>query len=229
MKFLTSSIGRKFMMALTGFFLMIFLLVHLAVNFALLAGTQDASGNLLPKDEILFNQASHFMATNPIIQAMQFVLAAGFIYHIFLGIMLTLKNKEARGSNSYASNKWEAHTPIASRTMIYTGILVLIFLGIHIADFLIPIKSGQVEVLFPQLGDYGLIKAKFESIEYVIIYVISFILLGLHLSHGFTSAFQSTGMNHKKYNSIIKYSGVAYFWFISLGFSIIAIYFFVTK
>ncbi|MFV0531233.1 MAG: succinate dehydrogenase cytochrome b subunit [Flavobacteriales bacterium] len=229
MGFLTSSIGRKFMMALTGFFLMIFLFVHLAVNLALLAGAEDASGNLLPKEEILFNQASHFMATNPVIQIMQFVLAAGFIYHIFLGITLTLKNKKARGSKSYAVNSWSAHTPLASRTMIYTGILVLLFLCIHIIDFMIPIKSGQVEELFPQLGDYGLVKAKFENVVYVIIYVISFILLGIHLSHGFTSAFQSVGMNHKKYNTIIKYSGATYFWFISLGFSIIAVYFFVTK
>ncbi len=229
MGFLTSSVGRKFMMALTGFFLMVFLFVHLTVNLALLFGAEDASGNLLPKDEILFNQASHFMATNPVIQTMQFVLAAGFLYHIFLGIALTLQNKKARGSNAYATNNWNAHTPIASRTMIYTGVLVLLFLGIHIADFLVPIKSGQVEELFPTLGDYGLVKAKFENLAYVIIYVVSFILLGVHLSHGFSSAFQSTGINHKKYNSIIKYSGMAYFWFISLGFSIIAIYFFVTK
>ena len=229
MGFLTSSIGRKFMMALTGFFLMSFLFVHLAVNFALLAGATDASGALLPKDEILFNQASHFMATNPVIQIMQFVLAAGFIYHIVLGITLTLQNKKAKGSNSYAYNNQKAHTPFASRTMIYSGVLVLLFLGIHIADFMVPIKTGQVEELFPKLGDYGLVKAKFENIVYVIIYVISFMLLGLHLSHGFSSAFQSTGMNHKKYNPIIKYAGVAFFWFISLGFSSIAIYFFISK
>ncbi len=229
MGFLTSSVGRKFIMALTGFFLMIFLLVHLGVNLTLFAGAEDVSGNLLPKDDILFNQASHFMATNPVIQAMQFVLAAGFLYHIFLGIVLTIRNRKARGSNAYASNNWSAHTPFASRTMIYTGVLILLFLVIHMIDFLVPIKSGQVEELFPHTGDYGLVKAKFENLVYVIIYVVSFILLGIHLSHGFISAFQSTGMNHKNYNSIIKYSGMAYFWFISLGFSIIAIYFFVTK
>jgi len=229
MKFLTSSVGRKFMMALTGFFLMIFLLVHLAVNLTLLAGAKDVSGNLLPKDDILFNQASHFMGTNPVIQAMQFVLAAGFIYHIFLGIFLTLKNKKARGVVAYAKNNWNAHTSFASRTMIYTGVLILLFLVLHLSDFFYPIKSGQVEELFPQLGDYGLAKAKFENSIYVAVYVISFIILGVHLSHGFSSAFQSTGLTHTKYTSRVKKIGVTYFIFISIGFSLIALYFFVTQ
>ncbi len=227
MGFFTSSIGRKFMMGLTGFFLIIFLLTHLSVNLTLLAGAMDANGNTLPKDEILFNQASHFMATNPLIQVMQFVLAAGFLYHIILGCILTFKNKKARGNSSYKTNNWKAHTPIASRTMIYTGGLVLIFLVIHIIDFLIPIKSGQVYVY--DLGDYQLVKEKFSNIIYLIIYVTSFITLGVHLSHGVKSAFQSVGVNHKSYNPTIKKIGMAYFMFISIGFSVIAIYMYMNK
>jgi succinate dehydrogenase / fumarate reductase cytochrome b subunit len=207
-------------MALTGFFLMIFLLVHLGANLTLFAGNTDSEGNLLAKEEVLFNQASHFMATNPLIQVMQYVLALGFLYHILLGIILTLKNQKARGKERYAVNQLSVNTPFSSRTMIYTGILIFVFILIHLYNYFYPIKKGLVE------DDYLLVTELFKSPLYTLIYVVSFILLGLHLSHGFSSSFQSVGFNHRIYTRIIKILGKAYFILIAVGFAAIAIYFY---
>lgn len=219
-RFYSSSIGRKFMMALTGFFLMIFLLVHLGLNLTLFAGNTDSEGALLPKEEVIFNQASHFMATNPLIQIMQFVLAFGFIYHIILGIVLTRKNLKARGKERYAINQFSANTPFNSRTMIYTGLLILVFLVLHLYNYFYPIKFGSVK------DDYLLVTELFKSPIYTLIYVVAFIFLGLHLSHGFASSFQSVGVNHRIYTPVIKIVGKAYFIFIAIGFASIAIYFY---
>lgn len=208
------------MMALTGFFLMVFLLVHLGVNLTLFAGNTDCAGTLLPKEEVIFNQASHFMATNPLIQIMQYVLAFGFIYHIILGIILTRKNLKARGKERYAVNQFSANTPFNSRTMIYTGLLILVFLLIHLYNYFYPIKFGSVP------DDYILVTELFKSPLYTLIYVVAFILLGLHLSHGFASAFQSVGVNHRIYTPVIKIVGKAYFICIAIGFAAIAIYFY---
>lgn len=223
-RFYSSSIGRKFMMALTGFFLMLFLLIHLVANLTLFAGN-TCGGEVLPKDEVLFNQASHFMGTNPVIQVMQFVLAAGLIYHIILGIVLTLKNRKARGSERYAVNQFSANTPFNSRTAIYTGVLILIFLILHLFNYFVPIKSGQVEELAG--GDYELVTALFKNPVYLLIYVVAFIALGIHLSHGFASSFQSVGFNHRIYTPVIKKIGVAYFIIVAVGFAAIAIWCFV--
>lgn len=212
-KFISSSIGKKILMALTGFFLMTFLLVHLSVNLFLFKGKEA------------FNEASHFMATSSFIQVSQYILAAGFIAHIFLGIKLHLQNKNARGKVNYASNQWQAHTPFNARTMIYTGFLVLCFLILHLKDFTIPIKTGNTA----GLTDYELVTNHFKSPMYTTIYIIAFVFLAIHLSHGFRSAFQSIGASHKNYNPMIRKIGVLYFWFISLGFSSIALWFFLKK
>lgn len=212
------------MMALTGFFLMIFLLVHLGVNMTLFAGNTDCAGNVLSKEEVLFNQASHFMATNPLIQVSQYILAFGFIYHIFLGITLTLKNQRARGSQGYAVAQLSANTPFNSRTMIYSGILILAFLVLHLINYFVPIKTGTAESL--AMGDYELVTSLFKHPVYTLVYVVAFILLGLHLSHGFASAFQSAGMNHRIYTPVVKTIGKLYFIVIAIGFAAIAIYFY---
>lgn len=209
-KFLTSSIGRKVVMSLTGFFLIIFLIVHLSVNLSLFWGPNA------------FNAASEFMATNGVIQVMQYVLAAGFILHIIQGITLELKNRSARSVN-YVVNKPAENSSFSSRSMIYTGILVLLFLILHLKDFFIQLKfnaKGGFDT------DYDLVTNLFKSPLYTAIYVIAFILLGIHLSHGFQSAFQSTGANYNKYKACIKNTGIGFSILIAIGFSAIAVYFF---
>jgi len=205
--FLSSSVGRKIVMSLSGLFLITFLLVHLGVNLTLFIG----------KDT--FNGASHFMATNPVIQVMQFVLAAGFIFHIIMGIWLELKNRASRPIK-YAKNNAAANSGWASRNMIYTGILVLLFIVLHLKDFFVQIKFGEVH------DDYELVTQLFKNPIYVLIYVVAFVLLGIHLSHGFQSAFTSIGARAPKYLKCVKNLGMAFSYFIALGFSVIAIYFY---
>ncbi|MDH3322069.1 MAG: succinate dehydrogenase cytochrome b subunit [Flavobacteriaceae bacterium] len=203
----SSSLGRKIVMSLSGFFLIIFLLVHLGINLTLFAGADT------------FNAASHFMATNPLIQVMQYVLAAGFIFHIVMGIKLELQNRASRPVK-YAKNNAAANSGWASRNMIVTGILVLLFLVLHLKDFFVPIKFGEVH------DDFQLVTELFKNPMYVILYVIAFVLLGIHLSHGFQSAFTSIGARAPKYLKCIKNTGMAFSYFIALGFSVIAIYFY---
>lgn len=208
-KFLTSSIGRKVVMSLTGFFLIIFLIVHLSINLSLFWGPNA------------FNEASEFMATNGVIQVMQYILAAGFILHIIQGISLELKNRSAR-SVKYVVNKPSENSTFASRNMIYTGILVLLFLILHLWDFFVQLKFVGIG----NLTDYELVTNRFSSPLFTAIYVIAFVLLGIHLSHGFQSAFQSSGANYNKYKACIKNTGIGFSILIAIGFSAIAVYFF---
>ena len=203
----SSSLGRKIVMSLTGFFLITFLLVHLGINLTLFVDAET------------FNAASHFMATNPLIQVMQYVLAAGFIFHIIMGIRLELKNRASRPI-AYAKNNAAANSGWASRNMIVTGILVLLFIVIHLKDFFVKIKFGEVH------DDYQLVTALFKNPIYVLIYVVAFVLLGLHLSHGFQSAFTSVGARAPKYLKCVKNLGMAFSYIIAIGFSIISIYFY---
>lgn len=209
-----SSIVRKFIMALSGLFLIIFLITHLVINSLTLASSKD-----------LFNEAAHFMATNPIIYAMQYVLALGFIIHIGMGIKLTFQNKRAR-SQEYVYNKMSKNTNLSSRSMIVSGGLVIVFLALHLRDYFYQMKF----VGLPEgTTDYDLVVNLFTNPYYTAVYVIAFIVLGIHLNHGFKSAFQSMGANHKKYNPLIKIVSTAYSIVIALGFSTIAIFHFINQ
>jgi len=209
-KVISSSIGKKVVMALTGLFLITFLIVHLGINLTLFAGAAS------------FNAASKFMATNGFIQVMQYVLALGFLFHIIEGIRLELKNRAARPVK-YVVNKPSENSTFSSRNMIYTGVLILLFLILHLKDYFVPLK-------FYNKGgfatDYDLVVALFKNPLYTFIYVLAFILLGIHLSHGFQSAFQSIGANHPKYTPFIKKFGTIYSFAIAIGFSAIALYFY---
>ena len=209
-----SSIVRKFIMALSGLFLIIFLITHLVINSLTLASSKD-----------LFNEAAHFMATNPIIYAMQYVLALGFIIHIGMGIKLTIQNKRAR-SQEYVYNKMSKNTDLSSRSMIVSGGLVIVFLALHLRDYFYQMKF----VGLPEgTTDYDLVVNLFTNPYYTAVYVIAFIVLGIHLNHGFKSAFQSMGANHKKYNPLIKIVSTVYSIVIALGFSTIAIFHFINQ
>lgn len=196
-------------MSLSGFFLITFLILHLIINLF----------SLLPNPD-LFNEASHFMASNPMIQIMQYVLAFGFIMHIGTGIRLTYLNNKARPVK-YVKDKPGESSTAASRSMIYTGLLILAFLCLHLYDYFYKIKFVGVE------DDYLLVTELFDSWLYTLIYVVSFILLGIHLYHGFESAFQSLGVNHRKYTPILKKIGLIYSAITAAGFSLIAIYHFI--
>lgn len=221
--FSSTSVGKKVLMALSGFFLMFFLLQHLLINM-LSVISPDA-----------FNETSHFMGTNPLIQyAMQPILIFGVIFHLAMGIRLELQNKAARPIK-YAMNKPSENASWMSRNMIVTGIMIMLFLGLHFYDFWIPeIKTKFID------GDMSGIIAGVDGFRYfaelqhkfvdpirVGIYVLSFIFLALHLLHGFQSAFQSVGFNHNKYTPVLKKLGNIYAIVVPLGFIFIAIFHFI--
>ncbi len=211
--FISSSIGRKVTMSLSGLFLITFLVVHLSINLLTLV------------DKHLFNEAAHFMSSNIVIQVMQFVLAAGFILHIIMGIRLTLKNRVSRPVK-YVKGHGGVSSTWASRNMILTGILVLLFLLLHIKDFFIEVKTGNYAGFD---NDYDMVVSLFQSPLYTGIYVVAFVLLAIHLYHGFQSAFQSLGANHSKYTPIIKFISTAFCVIVGAGFSAIALVHFINS
>lgn len=216
---LNSSIGRKVAMALSAFFLMIFLLQHFIINL-LSVINPDA-----------FNEVSHFMGTNPLIQyVMQPILIFGVIFHFVMGFILEIKNRRAR-QISYAQNNGGANSTWMSRNMIYSGLFILIFLIIHFIDFWIP----EINIKYVQGDMSGLLADgegfryyeelvhKFEPIWRVALYCLGFVFLALHLLHGFMSAFQSVGANNK-YTNALKGFGKMYSILVPLGFIVIALF-----
>jgi succinate dehydrogenase / fumarate reductase, cytochrome b subunit len=216
-----SSITKKIIMSLAGLFLITFLVVHLAINILI----------LFDDSRELFNQAAHFMITNPLIQGFQWVLFAGFILHIILGFVLQLQNWMARPTRY--ERKGHSETSYFSKFMIHTGVIVLIFLGIHMANFFFRVKFGEVPMITYDSGDtyrdVGLLVIElFKDLGYVVFYIVSLLLLGFHLDHGFQSAFQSLGVYHKTYTPAIKMIGKFYTIVVTAGYIAIPVvlYFF---
>lgn len=211
---LRSSIGKKFTMALSALFLLIFLLQHFVIN-SLSVISPDA-----------FNEASHFMGYNPMVQFVgQPILIIAVVYHFVMGLILEIQNKKARGPVGYAVNKSNANSTWASRNMIWSGATILAFLVLHFIDFWIPEISHKYVHFLPEDPDryYGELMHKFQNPVRVGAYVFAFFLLMMHLLHGFQSAFQSIGANHRKYTPFIKSFGKIFAIVIPVGFMLIAI------
>ena len=217
--FTSSTIGRKYAMALSAMFLLLFLIMHLSVN---LISVFSPSA---------FNSASEFMGYNPLIQfLMQPILGFAVIFHFVMGFVLELKNRSARPVK-YAMNNGSANSTWMSRNMIISGLVVLAFLGLHMYDFWWhEINFKYVEANTPDNERFWHeLHAKFADAWRVIFYIIAFVLLGLHLAHGFQSSFQSVGARHPKYTPVIKALGTWYSILIPAGFIIIALYHFLTQ
>lgn len=215
---LSSSLARKYAMALSAFFLIFFLLMHVTINF-LSVFSEDA-----------FNSASHFMGTNWLIQfVMQPILIFGVVFHFVMGFVLELKNKSAR-SIGYVKNNGAANSTWMSRNMIYSGLVILAFIVLHFIDFWIPELNtkyiqGDMSGLSSNGGYryYHELVEKFHSPIRVGAYIIAFVFLALHLLHGFQSAFQSMGINNK-YTKCFEKVTKAYAIIVPLLFIFIALF-----
>ncbi len=214
--FLTSSIGKKFIMSITGFFLMSFLIVHLGINLMLLVGSD------------IFNQAAHFMVTNPIIKVVEPVLGIGLIVHMIYAGFITISNQMARPSKYQVGHK-QPGTSWASRNMFILGGLILTFLVIHMAHFWFKVKFGGVaEVIVDGVhmhNSYELVVGLFQFWWYDLLYMVGAIFLGLHLQHGFWSAFQSIGFSNDLWKKRLSNFGLVYTVVIAGGFFIIPLVF----
>ena len=213
MGLLTSSIVRKVAMALSGLFLVVFLGQHFVINL-----TSVIAPNT-------FNSFSHFMGTNALVQLLlQPILIFGVVFHFIMGFVLELKNRSAR-SVRYVAYKGGASASWASRNMIISGAVILAFLGLHFYDFWIPEMIHKYVESHPEdpTRYYAETVHKFENPVRVGLYVLSFVLLAVHLWHGFSSSFQSVGFNNK-YSKALQGFTKVYAVGIPLGFIIIALY-----
>ena len=216
---LKSSIGRKFAMAISAFFLMFFLLQHFVINLT----------SIFPDHGATFNNLSHFMGTNPLIQyGMQPVLIFGVVFHFVMGFVLEIKNRSAR-QVSYAQNNGAANSTWMSRNMIWSGLAILAFMVLHFIDFWFPeidtkfIKGDWTGLHNGEFRYFHELQEKFHNPIRVGAYIGAFAFLAMHLLHGFNSAFQSMGANNK-YTKGLKTFGKLYAILIPLGFVVIAVF-----
>jgi succinate dehydrogenase / fumarate reductase, cytochrome b subunit len=213
--FFTSSIGKKFTMGLTGLFLITFLIVHAGVNACIFVNDNGET----------FNAAAHFMSHNWVLRILELGLFAGLFLHIIQGLRLWQQNRAARPvgyvqTNANTNSKWY------SRSMGLLGTLLLFFLVVHISKFFVSTKIA----LYGQ-GDadhnlYAEMKEEFAKWWIVIIYLLGVTSLFWHLLHGFGSAFQTLGINHKRYTPIIKTVGTVYTVVVCILFALMPLAFF---
>ncbi|MFN0030902.1 MAG: succinate dehydrogenase cytochrome b subunit [Flavobacteriales bacterium] len=193
-----SSLVKKYWMALTGIFLITFLIIHCSVNAAIFFNDGGET----------FLMLAHFMGTNIIIRTMEIVLVIGFLIHIVDGLMLFFQNRKARPVK-YSYEKPSASSAWYARQMALLGTLLLIFLIIHASDFWIPNRVNQFQT-GEELNLFEKMKTRFSELWVVILYVAACVSLFWHLLHGFKSAFQSLGFNHTKYKGTIAMVGDAF-------------------
>lgn len=216
--FLTSSLGKKVVMSLTGIFLILFLVVHLSGNLQLLYGDQGQA----------FNTYADFMQHNPLIQTVSLLLYFFIILHAVQGLVIYFQNKSARGNEGYRKFKPQGKS-WASRQMAILGTLVLAFLFLHMGDFWYTMKFGDPEMITyagvaePVQDLYKEVQITFSNIWFVIAYLVGLTALAFHLWHGFWSAFQTLGIQHDKYTPLIKTIGYIFSIVVPIGFAIIPI------
>ena len=210
LRFLSSSVGTKILVALTGLGFAAFLVTHVAANLLVLVDTHA------------YNEYSHKLISNPLIYIAEAVLVVLFLTHAFKAVFVTLRNREARG-DGYAMKKRAGHTSrksFASTTMIVTGVWLLLFIVIHLKTF----KFGPWYTTPDGMRDLSrLVHEVYREPLHVVFYVLSMIVVGLHLSHGLSSAFQSMGIEHPRYNGLIRGTGLAVAIVMGLGFALIPV------
>lgn len=211
--FVFSTIGRKFVMSITGLFLCTFLVVHLIGNLL----------SYIPDEGHLFNLYGEFMSGNPLIRTIEIVLFLGFIFHILDGFLIAQANKKSRPIG-YEGKAKVANASWASQNMGLLGTILFIFLVVHLQSFWIKLRftggtphinidGREVENLYLMLTEV------FSHWWYSLLYLVAMLSLGYHLWHGFQSAFQTLGLNHKKYTPVIKFIGALFALIMTIGFA----------
>lgn len=213
-KFFASSIGKKFSMALTGVFLILFLIVHAGINACIFLNDGGAT----------FNEVAHFMSHNWIMRFLELGLFTGFIIHIVQGLILWKQNSEARPVG-YHVNKPGMNSKWYSRSMGLLGSLLLIFLVLHLRHFYVDSRVALYSGDRPH-DLYQEMKEIFSSGSVVVIYLVGLVALFWHLIHGFQSAWQTLGINHKRYTPILKSIGWGYAIIICVTFALMPLAFY---
>jgi succinate dehydrogenase / fumarate reductase cytochrome b subunit len=201
---LRSSIGKKLIMAITGLSFCAFLAVHLAGNLIIYKGGDS------------FNRyAENLHSLGVLLTVAEFGLLFFALVHAGTGLLLFFENRRSRPV-PYAVKKSAGGQSLASASMPYTGLLVLAFVIVHLMNFTFADKTGTTI--------FEIASAKFQNPLYVFLYTAGMVIVAIHVSHGFWSAFQTIGANHPKYFSMIKSAGVAFSIIIGIGFGLLPIY-----
>ena len=212
--FFASSVGKKFIMALTGLFLISFLVIHVGINACIFANDGGE----------MFNKAAHFMGSTVLIRIMEIGLFAGIFLHIIQGYILEAKNRTARNVK-YAVNLGNKGSKWYSRSMGLLGTILLIFFLMHWYQFWLPGRNLLGEVP-PVVYDgkemhnmFQLMQINFKNIGVVVFYVVACLSLAYHLMHGFQSAFRTLGVGNKRYVVLVQAVGMGFSILVPLLFA----------
>jgi succinate dehydrogenase / fumarate reductase cytochrome b subunit len=210
---LHSAVWRKAVMALTGFLWMGFVFMHMLGNLMVFAGAET------------YNRYSHLLINNPLLPLAEAALVVFILLHAYSGVSLWWENRRANPKGYEVSAKGEKAVSKPARTMIFTGAILAAFLVLHVANFKYGVKTFVVYDGVEVRDLYSLVAGAFRRTEYVVWYVFALSLVGVHLFHGFSSAFQSLGVHHPRYTPILKAAGAVYAITVAAGFIALPIYF----
>jgi succinate dehydrogenase / fumarate reductase cytochrome b subunit len=194
----STSIGKKQLMAVTGLALTLFLAVHLAGNLLIFLGPEA------------FNGYARALEESPLLIPAEIGLFLVFAVHVLLAATVTVQNREARPVR-YARKKREGGKTVASSTMLLSGSFILVFIVIHLINFKFAAREGTTL--------YHLVLDKFQSLPYVYGYIAAMFVLGVHIGHGFQSAFRTLGLVHPKYTPLVTWAGKALMVAFFVGYS----------
>ena len=213
-----SSIGRKVVMSISGLFLILFLTFHMSMNLVAVI-SEDA-----------YNAVCKFLGANWYALVGTLVLAAGFVVHIIYAFWLTLQNRKARGNDRYAVNARPKNVEWASQNMLVLGIIVLLFFVLHLAQFWFKMQFNEITGIRPDVNPHdgaALIRETFSNPLFAVLYLVWFIAIWFHLTHGFWSAMQTIGINNKVWFERWKTISNIFATLIFIGFAVVVIYFYV--
>jgi len=213
---LSSSIGKKFIMAVTGILLLLFLVIHLLNNLLLFLGPDIFNENVARLEGI-----------KPLVRVIELILVAIFGFHIYNAIKLYFENKKAN-PQKYVVNAAKENSTFYSRFMTISGVIILIFLIMHIGYFWRLYNFGPHSI-DGSLPFYAIVQDAFANPFVSIFYIITMVILGLHLNHAFQSSFQTLGWEHKRYTPLVKRIGSTIAIIITIGFASIPVYFYLAS
>ncbi len=211
----TSSIGKKWVMALTGLFLISFLAIHVSINACIWANDGGT----------MFREVAHVFGGTVLIRLIEIGLMAGFVIHIVQGIILEIQNRSKR-KKGYAVAMGNKGSKWYSRSMGLLGTLILIFLIIHLSHFWVPNRSHQGWLLGEEINLYTRMRDTFQVEWIVIVYILGCISLAWHLVHGFQSAFRTIGVHNKKYLAFLNAVGIGFSIIVPLAFAMMPVSFY---
>ena len=224
-KYLKSTIFRKALAAISGLFLVTFLLGHLAGNLQLFIPGVEG--------QTQFNKYALFMTTNPVVNVLSFLTYSSIILHILLTIFLVIQSRKARPVQ-YQVTSNNSDVTWSSNNMTFLGVIIMLFIIVHMRSFWYEMHFGEIP--YQLLSDGTKLKdlhtitvSAFSNFWYSLFYVVCMFFLSMHLKHGIESSFQTVGIKFRKYQSIIKNGALSVAILIPLIFASIPTYLYIIQ